>query len=200
MSGKSPAHSPWLSTGGRDRDWRLGVAARAWASDSDIRRVHPAVQQDNGRVIHQHCCEMKRDRWFDELERRGIDPWTDDVPDAFDDDRWLGSAKLAADPTGEITQVRHRSRRCPVGSMSARPRGDVSCNCARRPRGDALRNCGERLRGNHRPDKPGFCGYCSAGTDCRAPTRLPSRGWDETACDAPHPYPRRQPVRVLPPW
>ncbi|MEW2295640.1 hypothetical protein ABZ719_23525 [Streptomyces sp. NPDC006743] len=31
----------------------------------------------------------QRDRWFDELEARGIDPWQDDVPPEFQDDRWL---------------------------------------------------------------------------------------------------------------
>lgn len=33
--------------------------------------------------------ESQRDRWFDELERRGIDPWEDEVPAEFEDDRWL---------------------------------------------------------------------------------------------------------------
>ncbi|MGA5817906.1 DUF6980 family protein [Kitasatospora sp. NPDC094028] len=33
--------------------------------------------------------ESQRDRWFEELERRGIDPWQDDVPAEFEDDRWL---------------------------------------------------------------------------------------------------------------
>jgi hypothetical protein len=36
--------------------------------------------------------ESLRDRWFDELERRGIDPWTDQIPAEFEDDRWLESA------------------------------------------------------------------------------------------------------------
>ncbi|MFE7116811.1 DUF6980 family protein [Streptomyces sp. NPDC057654] len=31
----------------------------------------------------------QRDRWFDELEHRGIDPWEDDVPAEFHDGRWL---------------------------------------------------------------------------------------------------------------
>ncbi|MFE2528271.1 DUF6980 family protein [Streptomyces sp. NPDC059382] len=31
----------------------------------------------------------QRDRWFDELERRGIDPGEDEVPAEFQDDRWL---------------------------------------------------------------------------------------------------------------
>jgi hypothetical protein len=33
--------------------------------------------------------ESQRDRWFEELEGRGIDPWTDDVPVDFQDDSWL---------------------------------------------------------------------------------------------------------------
>ncbi|WP_324607651.1 DUF6980 family protein [Streptomyces sp. NRRL WC-3742] len=36
--------------------------------------------------------ESQRDRWFDELERRGIDPWEDGVPAEFEDGRWLTSA------------------------------------------------------------------------------------------------------------
>ncbi|WP_405623573.1 DUF6980 family protein [Streptomyces sp. NBC_00076] len=35
--------------------------------------------------------ESQRDRWFDELERRGIDPWEDEVPAEFQDHRWLTS-------------------------------------------------------------------------------------------------------------
>ena len=31
----------------------------------------------------------QRDRWFEELESCGIDPWNDDIPDDFQDDRWL---------------------------------------------------------------------------------------------------------------
>lgn len=34
--------------------------------------------------------ESQRDQWFDEMERRGIDPWEDEVPAEFQDDRWLG--------------------------------------------------------------------------------------------------------------
>jgi hypothetical protein len=29
-----------------------------------------------------------RDKWFDELERRGIDPISPDVPAEFTDERW----------------------------------------------------------------------------------------------------------------
>jgi len=32
-----------------------------------------------------------RDHWFDELERRGIDPGTDEVPPEFLDHRWYSS-------------------------------------------------------------------------------------------------------------
>jgi hypothetical protein len=35
--------------------------------------------------------ESQRDRWFSELERRGINPWTSEVPAEFEDDRWLHS-------------------------------------------------------------------------------------------------------------
>lgn len=33
--------------------------------------------------------QSERDRWFSELERRGIDPSIDTVPDTFRDERWL---------------------------------------------------------------------------------------------------------------
>jgi hypothetical protein len=33
----------------------------------------------------------QRDRWFQELEHRGVDPWTGDIPVEFQDDRWLHS-------------------------------------------------------------------------------------------------------------
>ncbi|GAA2250419.1 hypothetical protein GCM10010232_42900 [Streptomyces amakusaensis] len=35
--------------------------------------------------------ESQRDRWFDELERRGIDPGEDEVPAEFRDARWLAA-------------------------------------------------------------------------------------------------------------
>jgi hypothetical protein len=31
----------------------------------------------------------KRDRWFDEIEKLGIDPWTEDVPDKYNTDEWF---------------------------------------------------------------------------------------------------------------
>ncbi|MER8013661.1 DUF6980 family protein [Streptomyces griseoluteus] len=33
--------------------------------------------------------ESQREQWFDELERRGIEPGEDGVPAKFEDDRWL---------------------------------------------------------------------------------------------------------------
>ncbi|MGW5361558.1 DUF6980 family protein [Actinopolymorpha pittospori] len=37
----------------------------------------------------QRLPESQRDRWFDELERRGLEPGDDDLPPEFRDDRWL---------------------------------------------------------------------------------------------------------------
>ncbi|MEV8426283.1 DUF6980 family protein [Streptomyces niveus] len=37
----------------------------------------------------QRLPESQRDRWFDELGRRGIDPWEDEVPAEFQDGSWL---------------------------------------------------------------------------------------------------------------
>lgn len=31
----------------------------------------------------------RRDRWFEELEQRGIDPWSDEIPAACNDGHWL---------------------------------------------------------------------------------------------------------------
>jgi hypothetical protein len=36
-----------------------------------------------------------REQWFEELERRGIDPHEDDLPSAFEDDTW----RAGLDPT-----------------------------------------------------------------------------------------------------
>ncbi|MFD6425793.1 DUF6980 family protein [Streptomyces sp. NPDC060198] len=33
--------------------------------------------------------ESQRDRWFEELERLGIDPWEDEIPAEYQDGRWL---------------------------------------------------------------------------------------------------------------
>ncbi|GLV52262.1 hypothetical protein TBS_28280 [Thermobispora bispora] len=58
------------------------------------------IVRDGGRsFIEIHYCpwcgsrlpESRRDRWFAELEQRGIDPWTDEIPPEYQDDRWLHS-------------------------------------------------------------------------------------------------------------
>jgi hypothetical protein len=36
----------------------------------------------------QSLPESLRDDWFEEMEKRGIDPWVDDVPEEFKDDAW----------------------------------------------------------------------------------------------------------------
>ncbi|MFD9390728.1 DUF6980 family protein [Streptomyces sp. NPDC060000] len=45
--------------------------------------------------------ESRRDRWFDTLEARGIDPWEDDVPPEFEDGRWLREDPTGLASTGE---------------------------------------------------------------------------------------------------
>ena len=35
--------------------------------------------------------ESERDRWFAALEARGIEPWSDEMPDDFRDERWLAT-------------------------------------------------------------------------------------------------------------
>ncbi|WP_331752240.1 DUF6980 family protein [Streptomyces sp. NBC_00829] len=37
----------------------------------------------------QRLPASQRDRWFEQLEARGIDPWEDEIPAEFQDDRWL---------------------------------------------------------------------------------------------------------------
>lgn len=37
--------------------------------------------------------ESQRDRWFAKLERRGIDPWKNEVPAEFHDDSWIASLR-----------------------------------------------------------------------------------------------------------
>ncbi|MEU5766428.1 DUF6980 family protein [Streptomyces asoensis] len=47
--------------------------------------------------------QSRRDRWFEALEARGIDPWEDDVPPEFEDGRWLSDAPAARTTAGEAT-------------------------------------------------------------------------------------------------
>ena len=32
--------------------------------------------------------ESKRDQWFDEIEKLGIDPWTEEVPEQYQSNKW----------------------------------------------------------------------------------------------------------------
>lgn len=47
-------------------------------------------------ILITHCpwCgqklpNSKRDQWFDEIEKLGIDPWTENVPDKYNTDEWF---------------------------------------------------------------------------------------------------------------
>lgn len=47
-------------------------------------------------ILITHCpwCgqklpESKRDQWFDEMEKLGIDPWTENVPDKYNTNEWF---------------------------------------------------------------------------------------------------------------
>ena len=33
--------------------------------------------------------KSKRDEWFDEIEKLGIDPWKDEVPEKYQTDKWF---------------------------------------------------------------------------------------------------------------
>lgn len=53
------------------------------------------LNEETGVITLDYCpwCgqllpESLRDAWFEEMERRGIDPWLEDVPAEFTDDRW----------------------------------------------------------------------------------------------------------------
>ncbi|MFF7452809.1 DUF6980 family protein [Kitasatospora sp. NPDC008115] len=62
-----------------------------------FREYGPIVHDGSTAVIGIAFCpwcgrrlpESRRDRWFEELERRGIDPWEDEVPAEFEDGTWL---------------------------------------------------------------------------------------------------------------
>ncbi|MEU6702305.1 DUF6980 family protein [Streptomyces wuyuanensis] len=63
--------------------------------------------------------ESQRDRWFDAMEERGIDPWGDEIPDIFRDDRWLRDrATTSQDPAG--------NRRRPPNPMGGDQEADKS--------------------------------------------------------------------------
>ncbi|MEU3609752.1 hypothetical protein AB0E83_30570 [Streptomyces sp. NPDC035033] len=45
--------------------------------------------------------ESQRDRWFEEVRGLGLDPWEDDVPPEYEDDRWLAGAGPAPAPAAD---------------------------------------------------------------------------------------------------
>ena len=63
----------------------------------EIRELGLRVLDGGSSVIRLTYCpwcgqrlpESLRDRWFDELEERGIDPATDEIPPEFTDERWF---------------------------------------------------------------------------------------------------------------
>ncbi len=75
---------------------------------ADVVILFSARFQEYGLIIHdggrssigidfcpwcgQRLPTSQRDRWFEELEGRGIDPWEDEIPSEFQDDRWLCDA------------------------------------------------------------------------------------------------------------
>ncbi|MFJ5636668.1 DUF6980 family protein [Streptomyces goshikiensis] len=65
---------------------------REWLSIDDGQGLHLTDAGEAARArLRELTTEVasQRDRWFDELERRGIDPSEDEVPAEFQDDRWL---------------------------------------------------------------------------------------------------------------
>jgi hypothetical protein len=85
-------------------DWRCDTHTNPFACPDALVRFS-AKFQEYGLIIHDggtssigilfcpwcghRLPESQRDRWFDELEARGIDPWEDDVPAEFQDGSWL---------------------------------------------------------------------------------------------------------------
>ena len=75
---------------------------------ADVVVLFSARFQEYGLIIHdggtssigidfcpwcgQRLPTSQRDRWFEKLEGRGIDPWEDEIPAEFQDDRWLHGA------------------------------------------------------------------------------------------------------------
>ena len=78
-------------------------------------------------VVISHCpwCgarlpESQRDRWFEEMERRGIDLSADDVPAEFDDDRWLRPEPDTSTPQQSLPDLRPEYQAPPVTSARIR--------------------------------------------------------------------------------
>ena len=85
-------------------DWSCEQHADAYQCP-DALVAFSARFQEYGLIVHDggsssvriHHCPWfgrrlpvsQRERWFAVLEQRGIDPWSEDVPEEFTDERWL---------------------------------------------------------------------------------------------------------------
>ncbi|MEV8514740.1 hypothetical protein [Dactylosporangium sp. NPDC051484] len=57
--------------------------------------------------------QSRRDAWFDEMERLGLDPWEDEIPEVYQSDAWWrgeegaaeGSAREHVEPERVISPV-----------------------------------------------------------------------------------------------
>ncbi|WP_425247065.1 DUF6980 family protein, partial [Streptomyces sp. NEAU-NA10] len=97
-------------------DWRCVVHSDVFDCPDALVRFVPKFRE-YGLIVHdggtasiriEFCpwCgarlpESQRDRWFDELEARGIDPWEDEVPAEFEDGRWLEADLGGPAPAGQ---------------------------------------------------------------------------------------------------
>ncbi|GAB3968757.1 hypothetical protein GCM10029978_038780 [Actinoallomurus acanthiterrae] len=103
-TGPADAAEHCCDTMRRQLDWRCHRHTDPYdCADAVI--VYVAKFREYGLIIHDggssyigigYCpwCgsrlpESQRDRWFDELERMGIDPWGDEVPAEYENGRWL---------------------------------------------------------------------------------------------------------------
>lgn len=85
-------------------NWHCGQHDDPFACPDAVLRFN-AKFQEYGLIVHdggtavigidfcpwcgQRLPASQRDRWFDELESRGIDPWEDEVPAEFQDGSWF---------------------------------------------------------------------------------------------------------------
>jgi hypothetical protein len=112
----------------RDRLDLVGVAYEDPWDDPDVVVVYlpkfdeyglPVRDGGTSMIVIGHCpwCgvrlpESRRDAWFDEMERLGIDPWKDDVPADYRSDAWwaasldeVSSSRDYAEPEKVISPV-----------------------------------------------------------------------------------------------
>jgi hypothetical protein len=80
----------------------LEAAESALAYDPALREYSIAYLSDSSVQLIEYCpfCGAKlpeslRDEWFERLAALGFDdPWIQDIPDEFRDDRWWRAAEL----------------------------------------------------------------------------------------------------------